>query len=159
MTPIFGAYLRMSWTRSFLIIFLELEISFNNLTFRDWEIQFQEKEKYVDQNWETHAQRTPIFGAYIYLRMCWTGSSPISFRDGFSDELHPTRFYWSAKSHRWGGLLCTWCILLTNPSGGSDRANFLRVWNKKTNIARGTTDPEIDSVTWTKFGNNMAPLA
>ena len=26
-------------------------------------------------------------------------------------------------------------------------------------IARGTTDPEIDSVTWTKFGNNMAPLA
>ena len=27
------------------------------------------------------------------------------------------------------------------------------------NIARGTTDPEIDSVTWTKFGNNMAPLA
>ena len=98
MTPIFGAYLRMSWTRSFLIIFLEFEIS----TFRDWEIQFQEKEKYVDQNWETHAQRTPIFGAYIYLRMCWTGSSPISFRDGFSDELHPTRFYWSAKSHRWG---------------------------------------------------------
>ena len=27
------------------------------------------------------------------------------------------------------------------------------------NIARATTDPEIDSVTWTKFGNNMAPLA
>ena len=27
------------------------------------------------------------------------------------------------------------------------------------NIARGTTDPEIDSVTWTKFGDNMAPLA
>ena len=27
------------------------------------------------------------------------------------------------------------------------------------NIARGTTDPEIDSVTGTKFGNNMAPLA
>ena len=27
------------------------------------------------------------------------------------------------------------------------------------NIARGTTDPEINSVTWTKFGNNMAPLA
>ena len=32
-------------------------------------------------------------------------------------------------------------------------ANFL------SNIARGTTDPEIDSVTWTKFGNNMASLA
>ena len=27
------------------------------------------------------------------------------------------------------------------------------------NIARGTTDPEIDSVTGTKVGNNMAPLA
>ena len=27
------------------------------------------------------------------------------------------------------------------------------------NIARGTTDPEIDSVTWNKFGNIMAPLA
>ena len=27
------------------------------------------------------------------------------------------------------------------------------------NIARGTTDPEIDSVTWTEFGNNTAPLA
>ena len=27
------------------------------------------------------------------------------------------------------------------------------------NIARGTTDPEIDSVTWTNFVNNMAPLA
>ena len=25
------------------------------------------------------------------------------------------------------------------------------------NIARGTTDPEIDSVTWIKLGNNMAP--
>ena len=28
----------------------------------------------------------------------------------------------------------------------------------KRNIARGTTDPEIDSVTWIKFSNNMAPL-
>ena len=26
------------------------------------------------------------------------------------------------------------------------------------NIARGTTDPEIDSETWTELGNNMAPL-
>ena len=26
------------------------------------------------------------------------------------------------------------------------------------NIARGTTDPEINSVTWIKLGNNMAPL-
>ena len=31
--------------------------------------------------------------------------------------------------------------------------------NAKRNIARGTTDPEIDSVTWIKFSNNMAPLA
>ena len=28
----------------------------------------------------------------------------------------------------------------------------------KRNIARGTTDPEIDSVTWIKFINNMAHL-
>ena len=27
------------------------------------------------------------------------------------------------------------------------------------NIARGTMDPEIDSVTWIEFINNMAPLA
>ena len=26
------------------------------------------------------------------------------------------------------------------------------------NIARSTTDPEIDSVTWIELGNNMAPL-
>ena len=26
------------------------------------------------------------------------------------------------------------------------------------NIARGTTDPEIDSVTWIELGKNMAPL-
>ena len=30
--------------------------------------------------------------------------------------------------------------------------------NQIENIARGTTDPEIDYVTWTKFGNHMAPL-
>merc|ERR1719264_601311 len=28
-----------------------------------------------------------------------------------------------------------------------------------TNIARGTTDPDIDSVTWIKFSNNMSTLA
>ena len=26
------------------------------------------------------------------------------------------------------------------------------------NIARGTTDPEIDSLTWIELGDNMAPL-
>ena len=30
--------------------------------------------------------------------------------------------------------------------------------NMIVNIARGTTDPEIDSVTWIILGNNMAPL-
>ena len=29
---------------------------------------------------------------------------------------------------------------------------------KLKNIARGTTDPEIDSVTWTKFSDHMAAL-
>ena len=33
------------------------------------------------------------------------------------------------------------------------------MWVWRENIARGTTDPEIDFVTWTEFGNNMAPLA
>ena len=36
---------------------------------------------------------------------------------------------------------------------------LLKAKNGKPNIARGTTDPEIDSVTWTKFSNNMARLA
>ena len=30
---------------------------------------------------------------------------------------------------------------------------------QSTNIARGTTDPEIDSVIWTKFSDHMVPLA
>ena len=30
---------------------------------------------------------------------------------------------------------------------------------ERRNIARGTTDPEIDSVTWIKLSNNKAPLA
>ena len=29
----------------------------------------------------------------------------------------------------------------------------------KKNIARGTMDSEIDSVTWIEFSNNIAPLA
>ena len=29
----------------------------------------------------------------------------------------------------------------------------------KENISRGTTDPEIDSVTWTKFGNHITAIA
>ena len=37
--------------------------------------------------------------------------------------------------------------------------NNLTEKKTKWNIARGTTDPEIDSVTWTKFGSNMATLA
>ena len=35
----------------------------------------------------------------------------------------------------------------------------LKVIKQCLNIARGTTDPEIASVTWIKFSNNMAPLA
>ena len=38
-------------------------------------------------------------------------------------------------------------------SNGSQGVQLFR------NIARGTRDPEIDSVTWTEFGNNTAPLA
>ena len=31
-------------------------------------------------------------------------------------------------------------------------------WDMWRNIARGTTDPEIDSITWTKFSDHMAAL-
>ena len=53
------------------------------------------------------------------------------------------------------GRLCKWSLqtyltLLTNKQVG--HISFI-------NIARGTTNPEIDSVTWIKFSNNMAPLA
>ena len=41
----------------------------------------------------------------------------------------------------------------------SIRDAFRENWDYVGNIARGTTDPEIDSVTWIKFSNNMAPLA
>ena len=34
----------------------------------------------------------------------------------------------------------------------------LDMMRRTINIARGTTDPEIDSVTWVKLGNNMTPL-
>merc|ERR1712020_685291 len=36
--------------------------------------------------------------------------------------------------------------------------NYFMLPNVKKNIARGSTDPEIDSVTWIELGNNMAPL-
>ena len=35
----------------------------------------------------------------------------------------------------------------------------LKIFNKRLNIARGTTDPELDSVTLIELGNNMALLA
>ena len=53
-------------------------------------------------------------------------------------------------------------------NGGGRDETFLSIsWNSSVNfcakslknIARGTTDPEIDSETWTKLGDNMAPLA
>ena len=49
----------------------------------------------------------------------------------------------------------TWKFFIGQSSG--------LVWSglvkKILNIARGTTDPEIDSMTWIKFSNNMALLA
>ena len=41
---------------------------------------------------------------------------------------------------------------------GADNMTRVRCRNIHLNIARGTTDPEIDSITWIKLGNNMAPL-
>ena len=72
-----------------------------------------------------------------------------------------------------------WGAINNNGDGEDDRNQFVRALplhlmrvldppirrpNQKNeivheNIARSTTDPEIDSVTWIKFSNNMAPLA
>ena len=45
--------------------------------------------------------------------------------------------------------------VISNPEwqGLSIKENFCPEVSQ--NIARGTTDPEIDSVTWVKFSNNM----
>ena len=54
---------------------------------------------------------------------------------------------------------------LQESSTGSDHStfghsqHFHSEMKTKVNIARGTTDPKIDSVTWTKLGNNIAPFA
>ena len=45
-------------------------------------------------------------------------------------------------------------VSYSRTSGPKDRTPGLG----PINIARGTTDPEIDSVTWIKLGNNMTPL-
>ena len=69
------------------------------------------------------------------------------------------------------GLADLWEIILPNYScfflpkinklviAGQKKWHFSLQGSKYGNIARGTTDPEIDSVTWTKLGNNMAPFA
>ena len=54
--------------------------------------------------------------------------------------------------------VCPWVFGLL---GGSSIVGISSAWKRccLKNITRGTTDPEIDSVTWTKFGNHMAPFA
>ena len=39
-----------------------------------------------------------------------------------------------------------------------DEGYFWLLWDIHFNITRGTTDSEINSVTWIKFGGHMAPL-
>ena len=57
------------------------------------------------------------------------------------------------------------CFIFTQPTVTVLRyfsvawmVKYIITENQIENIARGTTDPEIDYVTWTKFGNHMAPL-
>ena len=45
---------------------------------------------------------------------------------------------------------------LTNRWQSSKSPSTPTTWGQ--NIARGTTDPEIDSVTWIELGNKIAPL-
>ena len=57
-------------------------------------------------------------------------------------------------AHQSNSVQSTLFLLVTD----EDSKAYGTIWPNK-NIARGTTDPEIDSETWTKLGNNMAPLA
>ena len=52
-------------------------------------------------------------------------------------------------------------LMQVAPSGGQNwnQSQSLCCRHVFLNIAGGTTDPEIDSVTWIKFGNNMALIA
>ena len=66
-----------------------------------------------------------------------------------------------AAAHRWVRPIKNHLQMNVAPWCYKDRQNKS---NRMTleyanNIARCTTDPEIDSVTWIKFSNNMAPLA
>ena len=54
--------------------------------------------------------------------------------------------HWGLSAQFWG--LHLWCNLWM-----WRRSRF---WSRWLNIARGTTDPEIDSVTWTKFSDHKA---
>ena len=58
-------------------------------------------------------------------------------------------------------IYCSWKYTTgycTMPMKNTEHRDGNSDSKKQINIARGTTDPEIDSVTWIKFGNNMAIL-
>ena len=48
------------------------------------------------------------------------------------------------------------CVVWERRIMGKERYQVLKL---NPNIARGITDPEIDSMTWVEFGNHMAPIA
>ena len=59
------------------------------------------------------------------------------------------------------GYLQNGVFQLTGPAS-DDNGKMTKAFSNlkiSINIARGTTDPEIDSVTWIEFSNNMTPLA
>ena len=70
----------------------------------------------------------------------------------WQNALHRQMLAEVEERHREATLQVKWRILL--------RKNVkLEMEKFVENIAKGTTDPEIDSVTWIKFSNNMVPLS
>ena len=84
-----------------------------------------------------------------------------SLEDAHKKESIQIKWKWRKKiNSTWGHTSPSGC-----PAQNRPEYNLLFIlvnscwWQyNNINIARGTTDPEIDSVTWTKFGNNMTPL-
>ena len=58
------------------------------------------------------------------------------------------------KPHISTGILVIW----SNFQNYFQFGKWIKILKMNKNIARGTTDPEIDSVTWIQLGNDMAPL-
>ena len=90
------------------------------------------------------------------------GVPPFQMSPGFVD-LYSCIWELSAKNEYSWSWLCTKqtknLIKLIKSNNNLRNSKTITTKCKQIkNIARGTTDPEIDSAIWIKLGNNMAPL-